>query len=98
VRNGQSKWLLRQLLFRYVPRELIERPKVGFSIPFGEWIRGPLQEWADSLLDKKRLEDEGFLRADVVRKCWDEHRNGRLNWRSRLWNVLMFQAWLEKNG
>lgn len=98
VRDGQGKWLLRQVLYRYVPRELIERPKVGFAVPIGIWLRGPLQDWAASLLEPTRLNQEGYLDVVRVKKMWDEHQRGHRNWQYPLWCVLMFQAWLEKNG
>jgi asparagine synthase (glutamine-hydrolysing) len=98
VRRGESKWVLRQLLYRRVPRELIERPKAGFALPIGEWLRGPLRHWAEDLLDEQRLEREGFLNPAPVREAWHQHVSGRYDWTSRLWTVLMFQAWLEKNS
>lgn len=97
VRDGQGKWLLRQVLYRYVPRELIERPKVGFAVPIGIWLRGPLKDWAADLLDSVRLNREGYLDADLVKRMWEEHQRGHRNWQYPLWCVLMFQAWLEKN-
>ena len=97
VRGGQSKWLLRQLLYKYVPRELIERPKQGFGVPLDQWLRGPLREWAESLLDAERLRREGYLDPVPIRQKWEEHLSGRRNWQYWLWNVLMFQAWLETN-
>jgi asparagine synthase (glutamine-hydrolysing) len=95
--DGQGKWALRQILYRYVPREMIERPKAGFAIPIGEWLRGPLCEWAESLLDERRLLLEGYLDPPLVSRMWREHLSRRRDWTSRLWCVLMFQAWLEKN-
>ena len=94
IRDGQGKWLLRQVLHRYVPRALFERPKMGFSIPLDAWLRGPLREWAESLLDEAKLRREGYLDPAPIRHCWDEHLSGRRNWQYRLWNVLMFEAWL----
>ena len=94
IRAGEGKWLLRQLLYRHVPRNLIERPKQGFSIPLDAWLRGPLRDWAEALLDERRLQEEGFLHPAVVRQKWNEHLSGRRNWQYLLWNVLMFQAWL----
>ena len=95
IRNGQSKWLLRQILYKYVPRELVERPKMGFGFEFDEWLRGPLKEWAEALLDEGRLKNEGFLNPVPVLEKWNEHLTGQRNWAYHLWGVLMFQAWLE---
>lgn len=96
IRNGQGKWLLRQVLYRYVPKELIERPKQGFGVPLDSWLRGPLREWAESLLDESRLRREGILKVEPIRRKWQEHLSGRRNWQHWLWNVLMFQAWSER--
>lgn len=95
IRNGQGKWLLRQVLYRHVPRKLIERPKSGFGLPIAVWLRGPLRNWAESLLDEQRLRREGFLRVAPIRQRWHEHVTGKRNWFYSLWSVLMFQAWLE---
>ena len=96
IREGQGKWLLRQVLYKYVPKELIDRPKRGFVVPLGEWLRGPLREWAETLLDERRLRSEGFLDSAPIRQKWTEHISGKRNWPYHLWNVLMFQTWLEQ--
>jgi asparagine synthase (glutamine-hydrolysing) len=97
IRGGQTKWILRQLLYRHVPKALIERPKMGFGIPIGEWLRGPLRDWAEALLDERRLRAEGFFRPEPIRRTWEAHVSGRINEEYRLWGVLMFQSWLEAN-
>jgi len=97
IRDGKGKWLLRKVLDRYVPSSLIERPKAGFGIPVGQWLRGPLREWAEILIDKKRLEQEGYLNPEPVLEMWRQHQSGCYDWTARLWAVLMFQAWLEEN-
>lgn len=95
IRGGEGKWLLRQLLYRYVPRQLVERPKKGFDVPVGEWLRGPLRQWAEALLEEPRLRREGMLDPEPVRAKWAAHLSGRTSWDYDLWAVLMFQAWLE---
>jgi len=95
MRNGQSKWPLREVLYKYVPRKIIERPKMGFGVPIDSWLRGPLREWAENLLNESRLRKEGYFQPLVIRKKWDEHLSGKRNWQHFLWNILMFQAWLE---
>lgn len=96
-RGGKGKWALRQLLYRRVPEELIERPKAGFGIPVGDWIRGPLRDWAQDLLDPQRLKNEGFFDPKVIQEAWAQHTSGQQDHTHRLWSVLMFQAWLQEN-
>jgi asparagine synthase (glutamine-hydrolysing) len=97
IRNGKTKWLLRQVLYQYVPKELIERPKAGFGIPLALWLRGPLKDWAESLLDEKRLVQEGYFNVHFIRNLWQAHLSGKRNHQSLLWSLLMFQAWLEEH-
>lgn len=97
IRNGKTKWILRQLLYKYVPQELIERPKAGFSIPLGIWLRGPLKAWANNLLEETRLRREGYFNVQYVRSLWESHLMGKRNNQTLLWNILMFQVWLEES-
>ncbi len=98
ISGGETKWILRQLLYRHVPRELIERPKMGFGVPIGAWLRGPLRDWAEALLDERRLLEEGYLRPGPIRQAWQDHLSGRTDQQYRLWSVLMFQSWLERQS
>lgn len=95
IRNGDGKWLLKQVLYRHVPQDLIERPKMGFAIPLHEWLRTSLKDWAESLLDENLLKQQGYFHPLPIRKIWSEHLSGKYNHQNQLWDILMFQAWLE---
>ncbi len=94
VRDGKSKWILREVLYQYVPKQLIERPKAGFGIPLAEWLRGPLSAWVEDLLDEQRLQREGYFDVRYIRELWRTHCEGKCDNQTLLWNILMFQAWL----
>lgn len=96
IRNDQSKWLLRKILNKHVPEHLVERPKMGFGIPLGDWLRGPLRAWVEELLNEQRLRDAELLDSAAVRRRWNEHLEGRRNWQYLLWNVLMLETWRER--
>ena len=96
--GGTSKWALRQILFKHVPRDLIERPKAGFAIPIGQWLRGPLRSWAEDLLEPGPMRRQGYLRPEPIQKLWRQHLSGRFEHTTRLWTVLMWQAWLAEWG
>jgi asparagine synthase (glutamine-hydrolysing) len=97
VRDGRGKWVLRRLLHRYVPESLVERPKMGFGVPVGAWLRGPLRSWAEDLLDVATLEEQGYLDPVQVHALWAAHLSGLTDASYALWPVLMFQAWLAEN-
>jgi asparagine synthase (glutamine-hydrolysing) len=97
IRKGRGKWLLRQVLYQYVPDWMVERPKKGFGVPIDAWLKGPLRGWAEALLDGQRIKDEGFLNPELIQQKWQEHLAGKHNWQYHLWDILMFQSWLEAN-
>lgn len=94
IRGGQGKWILRQVLYNYVPKELIERPKMGFGIPIDAWLRGPLRDWAEDLLDEGLMRAEGFINPAPVQEYWRDHLAGIHNYQYYLWDILVFQEWL----
>lgn len=98
IRHGQGKWLLRQVLYRHVPQSLMERPKMGFGVPIDQWLRGPLKPWAAALIEPARLTREGIFDPAPIQRKWLEHQTGARNWSYYLWDVLMFQAWMENNA
>jgi len=93
IKNGQGKWPLRKVLYRYVPRNIIERPKMGFGVPIGDWMRGPIKEWAESLLNPEAIKNHGILNPGPIWQKWQEHQAGDRNWQYYLWDILMLQAW-----
>jgi asparagine synthase (glutamine-hydrolysing) len=97
IRNKDGKWILKQILNKYIPKEYTERPKMGFGIPLGDWLRDELKDWAEDLLDKKNLENEGYFNPDLVIKLWNEHQSKKRDWQSILWPILIFQSWKKEN-
>jgi asparagine synthase (glutamine-hydrolysing) len=96
LRDGQGKWALRAILDRHIPRELVERPKMGFGVPIDSWLRGPLKEWAEDLIDPRGLKQDGLFDSKAVWRTWQEHQGGARNRQYPLWNLMMFQAWLRR--
>ena len=94
IRNGQGKWILRELLHKYLPKNLIDRPKMGFGVPLSEWLRGPLKEWLYDLLNEDQIKREGIFDHKPIKEKLNEHFAGKGNWENELWNITMFQAWL----
>lgn len=95
-RNGVGKWILRQILYKYVPKTMIERPKMGFAVPLETWLRGPLKDWSNELLDPVRLKNDALFNTEIIRKKWDEHQSGKRNWHYQLWDVIVFNLWLDE--
>lgn len=95
IRNGQGKWILKEIVYSHLPKELMDRPKQGFGVPIDRWLRGPLIHWVESLLSEDRLKNDGFLNAEKVRSLWERHRSGKENLQHQVWTILMFQAWLD---
>ena len=94
-RDKQGKWILREMVYNYLPKKIMDRPKKGFDVPIGSWLRGPLKDWAHSHIEKKKLKDSGIFDFNEINQMWQEHQSGRANWQNNLWSILMFQAWKE---
>ena len=95
IKNNTGKLILRQLLNNYVPKNLIDRPKIGFGLPVGDWLRGPLRDWAEDLLDESQMISDGYFYPDPIHQIWREHLSRKLDWTGFLWSILMFQSWLK---
>jgi asparagine synthase (glutamine-hydrolysing) len=98
VRHGVGKYIVRDVLSRYVPPELTDRPKAGFGVPLGSWLRGELRDWAETTLDASKMRSQGLLDVDAVHEKWQEHLSGRREWQYQIWSVLMLQAWLARQS
>ena len=97
IRNGQGKWIIRQLLNKYLPNKLFKRPKMGFGIPIDGWLRSDLKEWASDLINQSSHKDHGFFDKKIINMMWNEHLNGKNNWQYHLWNILTFESWYINN-
>ena len=97
-KKGEGKWILKQILNKYIPKHLTERPKMGFGIPINTWLRGPLRDWAENLLDQKKLQQDGYFNSKLIRNKWTEHLSGKRDWQYDLWSILMFKAWIDQNN
>jgi len=97
-KNGQTKWVLKEVLNKYIPKKLYDRPKQGFGIPINEWLKGSLREWAEELLNEQKLKEQGYFDVKKIREKWIQHQSGKSNWQHQIWNILMFQSWLEENN
>src|SRR5882762_6272169 len=95
IRGGTGKYVLREVLKKFVPPQLTDRPKAGFAIPIGAWLRKELRDWGQSALDPTKMRDQGYLDVDAVQKKWQEHLSGRRDWEQQIWNILTLQSWLE---
>lgn len=96
TRSGHEKWILRELLYKHVPRKLVDRPKMGFSMPLGQWLKGPLKDWTEDLINPAAIKDYGIFNPEPIYKKWKEHVGGKAQWDSQLWPILMFQAWIRE--
>ena len=94
--DGVDKWPLKQVLYNYVPEKLFNRPKMGFGVPIGHWLRGPLKDWAETMLNQSKIKSQGYFNSDLVERKWREHLSGKRNWERELWNVLVFQTWFQQ--
>jgi asparagine synthase (glutamine-hydrolysing) len=95
INGSNGKFILKELLSKYLPKDVFDRPKQGFALPIESWLKGPLEDWVENLLDPRKMSEDGYFDSDVVYQKWREHRAGKHNWQTELWDVLMFQAWLD---
>ena len=96
LKNNTGKYIFKDVLYQYVPKSLIDRPKMGFGIPIGDWMRGPLKEWVFDLLNEQRIREQGYLNPNIVSRILKEHMSGDVNWQYQLWDIVVFQAWNER--